>query len=92
MQLLDVSGRDALVMNLFSTTSVLILYKSEAFALFHCTAFGWVVWGQYKASDLAGLTLKPIKCVMVPLVPFSEALVVNLRAWLSDNISDWGSS
>ncbi len=41
------------------------------------------------AQDLAGLTLKPVKCVIVPLVPFSEEVVLGIQGWLANHIPAW---
>ncbi len=42
-----------------------------------------------KAKELAGLGLKPIKCILIPLVPFDEGLPGLVSNWLRDNIPQW---
>ncbi len=42
-----------------------------------------------RAQGLAGLSLKPIKCIIIPLVPFSEEVVSAIRSWLRRNIPKW---
>ncbi len=41
------------------------------------------------AEAVAGLSLKAIKCKLVPLLPFSQALADQIREWLSSNIPAW---
>ena len=41
------------------------------------------------SEQIAGLTLKPPKCVIVPLVPFSNELVLSIKRWLALNIPHW---
>ena len=41
------------------------------------------------AQELAGLKLKPIKCVIVPLVDFTDEVVNAIRNWIEINIPDW---
>jgi len=44
------------------------------------------------AELLAGLTLKPAKCVLIPTsAPFDEALVYSMKVWLSTNIPKWSN-
>lgn len=41
------------------------------------------------AEEVAGLTLKPPKCVIIPLRPFSLQLVENIKIWLERHIPKW---
>ncbi len=42
-----------------------------------------------QAHELAGLGLKPPKCIIIPLAPFSDALVAGIKTWLATHIPDW---
>ena len=41
------------------------------------------------SRDLAGLKLKPQKCVLVPLCQFNETTKKNISKWLKRNIPEW---
>jgi endonuclease/exonuclease/phosphatase family metal-dependent hydrolase len=42
------------------------------------------------AEQLAGLTLKPSKCVLIPIsARFDETIVYSMKVWLSINIPKW---
>jgi len=43
------------------------------------------------ASKYAGLTLKPKKCVLIPLVPMTPGLYDSIRKWLHNEIPDWSN-
>ena len=43
------------------------------------------------AKKYANLTLKPQKCVLVPLVPHSFEMVSRVKAWLRANIPSWAN-
>ena len=42
-------------------------------------------------KTFAGLELKPIKCVLVPLCEWSEEVQKCILRWLHKNIPEWGS-
>ena len=42
-----------------------------------------------KAALLAGLNLKAIKCVLVPLCQFSDKVAQDIKKWLKRNIPEW---
>ena len=42
-----------------------------------------------QACSLAGLHLKPSKCVIIPLCEFSEDLKHKIVKWLRENIEEW---
>ena len=56
---------------------------SSVVALVHC----------FPAFDLieraAGLALKPRKCKVVPLCPWSDILVLRIREWLQERVPPW---
>jgi hypothetical protein len=41
------------------------------------------------AKAAAGLNLKPIKCVLVPLVPLDDAIKHLIKGWLTKHIPEW---
>ena len=43
------------------------------------------------AKKVAGLTLNSIKCVIVPLKPFSAECAADVKDWLARNLSEWSS-
>ena len=43
------------------------------------------------AASLAGLNLKAIKCVLVPLCQFSERVKKDIQKWLKRNIPKWST-
>ena len=43
------------------------------------------------AASLAGLNLKAVKCVLVPLCHFSDRVKKDIRKWLSRNIPQWSN-
>ena len=49
------------------------------------------VHGVFKLAEwIGGLTLKPSKCVIVPIgETFSEELTSRIKKWISENIPDW---
>ena len=50
-----------------------------------------IYYNVFRLSELlAGLTLKPSKCVLVPLwANFSKAVGETIRKWLEDNLPQW---
>ena len=43
------------------------------------------------AEELAGLKLKPPKCVIVPLCELSECVKNDILKWLQRNLSSWAN-
>ena len=43
------------------------------------------------ANEFAGLTLKPPKCILVPLCRFSEKVSKDITKWLKRNIPHWAN-
>ena len=41
------------------------------------------------AQSLAGLTLKPCKCIIIPLLKFSDVLVYRFNDWLAVHLASW---
>ena len=44
-----------------------------------------------KASPFAGLSLKPPKCVLVPLVHLTDRISRQISTWLATNLPIWGN-
>ncbi len=43
------------------------------------------------AQTLAGLLLKPPKCILIPLVPWSQEVVDKIKNWLGRHIPSWAN-
>ena len=45
-----------------------------------------------KMQKASGLTLKPAKCILIPLAcACTDGNIEVIRAWLRDNIPDWAN-
>jgi len=42
-----------------------------------------------KATHVGGLSLKPPKCVIIPLCELTDSVKDNIKTWLCENISTW---
>ena len=61
-------------------------------ALEHYKTFKYMYTVFEDAEKLAGLTLKPVKCIVVPTSePFSEHIVNVITKWLCQNIPKWAN-